>query len=85
MVPSLSDLFSLKDEGSWSGTFSWLHAVRIGSRMMINSTHCPVMSPSALIASIQEAEGGLIPYLILQPFHHCVEVFGITNNLSYGF
>ena len=73
-VSSLLEMLSLKLEGPWSGTFSWLHLVRIGRRTMTNSTHCSVMSPSTLIAAIQEAEGGLILNLILQPFH-CQEYY----------
>ena len=84
LVSLLLEVLSLELEGPWSGTFSCLHTVRIASRMMTNSMHCSMTSPSTLIASIQEAEGGLIPYLILQPFCHCVGVFSITYNLFYG-
>ena len=76
--------FSLEFEEPWPGMFSCLHSVRIGSSTMNKTTHCSAMSPSTLIASSQEAEGSLIPYLILQPFRHRVGVFGITNNLFYG-
>ena len=62
-VSSLLEEFSLEDEGSSLGTFSCLHVVRIGSRMMSNGTHCSVMSPSASIAFIQEAKGVLITNL----------------------
>ena len=84
MVPSTLDLLFFELKEPWSGMFSWLHLVRIGSRTMTNSMHCSVMCPLTLIASIQEAEGGIIPYLILQPFCHCVGGFGITYNLFYG-
>ena len=84
MVPLSLNFFSFKDKGPWSGMFSWLHLVRIGSSTMSKTTHCSATSPLTLIASIQEAEGGLIPYLILQPFCHCVRVFSITHNLFYG-
>ena len=48
---------------------------------MSKTTHCSATSPSTLVASSQEAEGGLIPNPILEPFCHCVRVFSITDNL----
>ena len=80
---SLLESFSLKFKGPWPGTFSCLHSVRIGSSTTSKTTHCSATSPSTLVASSQEAEGGLIPNPILQPFHHCVRVFSITDNLFY--
>ena len=65
------------------GVISWLHSVRIGSNTMIETTHCSATSPSTLIASSQEAEGGLFPYPI-QPFRHHIRVFSITYSLFYG-
>ena len=62
---------------------SWLHAVRIRSSMTSKTTHCSVMSPLTVIASSQEAEGGLFPNPILQPVCHCIGVFSITDNLVY--
>ena len=51
---------------------------------MSKTTHCSVMSSSTLVASSQEAEGSLFPNPILQPFHHYIRVFSITDNLFYG-
>ena len=62
---------------------SCLHAVRIGSRATSKTTHCSATSPSTLVASSQEAEGGLFPNPIPQPFFHYIGVFGITDNLFY--
>ena len=84
MVPLSLESLSLKFKGTWPGMISWLHTVRIGSSMMSKTTHCSATSLSTLIASSQDAEGGLIPNSILQPFHHHNGVFSITNNLFYG-
>ena len=51
---------------------------------MSKTTHCFTTSPSTLIASSQEAEGGLFPNPIFQPFRHHIGVFSITDNLFYG-
>ena len=83
-VPLLLKSFSLEFKGPWPGTISCLHSVRVGSSTTSKTTHCSAMSPLTLVASSQEAEGGLIPYLVLQPFHHHIRVFSITNNLFYG-
>ena len=84
MVPLLLELLSLEFEGPGPGMISWLHAVRIGSSTMSKTMHCSATSPSTLIASSQEAEGGLLPNPILQPFCHHIRVFGITDNFFYG-
>ena len=84
MVPSSLESFSLKFEGPWPGMISWLHSVKIGSRATSKTTHCSATSPPTLVASSQEAEGGLFPNPILQPFCHHIRVFSTTNNLFYG-
>ena len=84
MVPSSLELLSLGFEESGPGMISWLHVVRIRSSTVSKTTHCSVTSPLTLVASSQEAKGSLFPYPILQPFHHHIGVFGITDNFFYG-
>ena len=82
-ILSLLESFSLEFEGPGPGVISWLHSVRIGSSTTNKTTHCSATSPSTLIDSSQEAEGGLFPNPILQPFCHYIRVFGITYSLFY--
>ena len=83
-VPLSLELFSLKPEGPGPGVISWLHSMRIGSRVTSKTTHCSATSPLTLVASSQEAEGILFTNPILQPFRHHIRVFSITYSLFYG-
>ena len=83
MIPSSLKSFSLEFEGPGPGMISWLHSVRIGSRVTSKTTHCSATSPSTLVASSQEVEGRLFPNPILQLFRHHIGVFSITDNLIY--